>query len=562
MKKVVKLAVSMIVAIMLTIVLRMPIMAANGPEDSVVKIVWTYLTDQGVYADIKYGTSFLINENTVLTNYHNLVFINTDEKNYIIKYLNDNYGLNLTDLAPNDRHFHCYILPNRDTRVDCTIDKNVVSDIDHLDLVALQLSTPILDRTPATLGNSSSCKITDQVFAFGFPTDSLNNKEENTVDDVSVVGGNISKMTVLPYADVIEHSAQLGDGNSGGPLCNTDGYVVGINEYIIDKKNYSIQIDQVKSILDTYGISYNSPDEAPAPTATPAPGSDNADPTQSSAEEQKEVNTRNLENAIEAGRLKLKEKLKKSDENNLQSALNNAENTLKQADSQEAVDKATTELNNTIDEIQPITIDPMIIAAIAAALIVLLIVILLIVNSNNKKKAEQERRRRSLSGGVGDSVGNQGVTYPNNNFDQGGSISETTGGVGNVNVTTNPVAMGNEGTLMLDQGADGTTILNNYFEDATYLIRKKTGERVVISNSNFTIGKEKSKVDYCITDNTAISRTHAVIKKEGDEFVLVDQKSTNCSYVDGAKAYANQPVQLRDGSIIKLADEEFEFHKA
>ena len=60
-------------------------------------------------------------------------------------------------------------------------------------LLALHLSTPILDRTPVTFGNSADCKITDQVFAYGFPSDSLNNKEENTVDDVSVVSGNISK---------------------------------------------------------------------------------------------------------------------------------------------------------------------------------------------------------------------------------------------------------------------------------------------------------------------------------------------------------------------------------
>ena len=559
MKKVLKLAATMLVTLLIMAAACTPAMAENKPEEAVIKVVWTYLTDSGVYADLKYGTSFLINENTVLTNYHNLVFINVEEKNTIIEYLNAEYGLNLNDLASNDRHFHCYILPNRDTRVDCTIDPNVVSDIDHLDLVALHLSTPILDRTPVTFGNSADCKITDQVFAYGFPSDSLNNKEENTIGDVSVVSGNISKITTLPYADCIEHSAQLSDGNSGGPLCTSDGCVIGVNEYIIDKKNYSIQIDQVKSILKTYGIPFielgsitPTPTSGPDPTPTPKP----------------DLNTKVLEDAIKAAEDKLLlDNLTDSSESALRTAKSDAENVLRTADSQEAVNSAVSALNRAIDEavIKKPPVDPMIIALIAAALIVLLIVIILLVNNNKKKKMEQERRRKAYTGGSNDPSGSIGTGIGN---DLTGASLGTSGrmdpsaGLGNVNITTVPVSMGTEGTVMLNQGDDGTTLLNSSFENAPNLIRKRSGERIVLSNSNFVIGKEKSKVDYCITDNTAISRRHAIIRKDGDDFVLVDQKSTNCSYVDGAKAYPNQPVKLRDGSVIKLADEEFEFHNA
>lgn len=554
MRKILKYAATMFVTLLIMVAACMPVMAENKPEEAVVKVVWTYLTDSGVYADLKYGTSFLINDNTVLTNYHNIVFNYVEEKNDAIAYLNENYGLNLSDLASNDHHLHCYILPNRDTRVDCTVDPNVVSDIDHLDLVALHLSTPILDRTPVTLGNSADCKKPDQVFAYGFPSDSLNNKEENTIDDVSVVSGNISKMTVLPYADCIEHSAQLSDGNSGGPLCTSDGCVIGINDYIIDKKNYSIQIDQVKSILDTYGIPYNkigsNPDPSPSPEPTPP----------------EPLNTKALEDAIEAANLKLSEKLTENSESALRTAISDAENVLRTADSQEAVTRAASELNRAIDgaELKK-NVDPMIIALIAAVLIVLLIVIVLLINNNKKKKLEQERRRQAYSGSSGDGSGSIGSGVGN---DLTGNALGTSGrmdasaGLGNVSITTVPVSMGTEGTVMLNQGSDGTTFLNSNFESAAYLIRKRSGERIVLSNSNFVIGKEKSKVDYCITDNTAISRTHAIIKKDGDDFVLVDQKSTNCSYVDGAKAYPNQPVKIRDGSVIKLADEEFEFHSA
>ena len=75
----------------------------------------------------------------------------------------------------------------------------------------------------------------------GFPEDSVQNKKFNTKEDVSISDGIISKVTVTGSVDIIEHTAPLNNGNSGGPLLNADNQVIGINEFIIDQKNYSIQ---------------------------------------------------------------------------------------------------------------------------------------------------------------------------------------------------------------------------------------------------------------------------------------------------------------------------------
>ena len=92
-----------------------------------------------------------------------------------------------------------------------------------------------------------------------------------------------------------------------------------------------------------------------------------------------------------------------------------------------------------------------------------------------------------------------------------------------------------------------------------YLIRAKNNERIELNKPVFRIGKEKSYVDYFISDNTAISRSHAnVISRDGEYFV-VDTNSTNHTYVNGMMIQSNVETKIADGAKIRLANEEFEF---
>jgi hypothetical protein len=91
------------------------------------------------------------------------------------------------------------------------------------------------------------------------------------------------------------------------------------------------------------------------------------------------------------------------------------------------------------------------------------------------------------------------------------------------------------------------------------LVRLKTNERVVINKMEFIIGKDPSKVDYCIFDNSAVSRVHAKIICKNGEFFVIDNRSTNHVYVNGILIDANVEVRLSHGSHIRLGDEDFEF---
>lgn len=91
------------------------------------------------------------------------------------------------------------------------------------------------------------------------------------------------------------------------------------------------------------------------------------------------------------------------------------------------------------------------------------------------------------------------------------------------------------------------------------LRRSLNGETAIINKSNYKIGKEKSKVDFCISNNSSVSRVHAEITYENGAFYITDQNATNFTFVNGNKVNPGQKVKLNNGDKIKLSDEEFEF---
>lgn len=107
-----------------------------------------------------------------------------------------------------------------------------------------------------------------------------------------------------------------------------------------------------------------------------------------------------------------------------------------------------------------------------------------------------------------------------------------------------------------EDGSSDTTVLTR----KAYLIRIDNGRKIPISKKDFAIGKEKSKVDYCISGDTTVSRVHALIRNIGGKYYIEDQASTNYTYYEGKQIPEYKPVCLKDRSRFKLSEVEFEFH--
>ena len=121
-----------------------------------------------------------------------------------------------------------------------------------------------------------------------------------------------------------------------------------------------------------------------------------------------------------------------------------------------------------------------------------------------------------------------------------------------------PVDDGAGETSVLNEGAGETTVLGANIPGAV-LIRKKNNERITITKAEFRIGKERRKVDYCISDNTNVSRTHANVVFKDGEFFIVDKNATNGTSVNGTSVAKGGERKLVNNDVIKLADEEFQF---
>ncbi len=93
------------------------------------------------------------------------------------------------------------------------------------------------------------------------------------------------------------------------------------------------------------------------------------------------------------------------------------------------------------------------------------------------------------------------------------------------------------------------------------IVRESTQEEIIVEGINFIIGQSSELCQYSVTGNAAVSNRHArITKKKDGTYWIEDLFSTNGTFVDGMRIYQGHPTELRNGSRIFLADEQFTFH--
>lgn len=120
------------------------------------------------------------------------------------------------------------------------------------------------------------------------------------------------------------------------------------------------------------------------------------------------------------------------------------------------------------------------------------------------------------------------------------------------------------GTTVLGvEDVGGTTVLEaDVYEEPRfpYLVREKTQEEISVDKPAFRIGKERSFCDYFVSSNNAISRSHADIITKGGRYYIIDNNSTNKTYVDGRVIPVMKEIEIFSGTKLRLANEDFTFY--
>lgn len=140
-----------------------------------------------------------------------------------------------------------------------TVEAQLIGSDKNSDVALLKINKDNL--TYVNLGNSDNVIIGEWVIALGNPFGlfEVNDQPSVTVGVVSAVNMRVNADGNRVYKDMIQTDASINAGNSGGPLINADGDVIGMNTIIFTGGGYNngsigvgfaIAINRVKKIME------------------------------------------------------------------------------------------------------------------------------------------------------------------------------------------------------------------------------------------------------------------------------------------------------------------------
>ena len=141
---------------------------------------------------------------------------------------------------------------------DTKIDAKFIGGDQYSDIAIISISSKNI-KSVATLGSSKKASVGDIVFTVGSP---INNSYRGTVTRGILSGKN--RLVTIPTGNsdyysvkVLQTDAATNPGNSGGPLCNESGEVIGMisNKIVTDKLegiSFAISIEDIKNKLTSY----------------------------------------------------------------------------------------------------------------------------------------------------------------------------------------------------------------------------------------------------------------------------------------------------------------------
>jgi S1-C subfamily serine protease len=132
------------------------------------------------------------------------------------------------------------------------VPAKVVGDDLNADVALLKVNPAGLTLTPLALGRSRNLDVGTPVAAIGSP---FGQDQSLSVGVISATGRDIDSLTEFKIGNAIQTDAAVNHGNSGGPLLNSRGRVIGINAQIEstggggEGVGFAVPIDMAKRSL-------------------------------------------------------------------------------------------------------------------------------------------------------------------------------------------------------------------------------------------------------------------------------------------------------------------------
>lgn len=149
-------------------------------------------------------------------------------------------------------------LPSEATSVECSIVD--IAESGYPDYAVLKAARPVKGCKPLPLKSSELLQQGETIVALGCPAIVDEQSLNAGSNDITATTGTVARHMIMSSAgntDVVLHTAVISGGNSGGPLIDEKGNVVGLNTYgIVDSYACAVYIDYVMQILDELGIPY------------------------------------------------------------------------------------------------------------------------------------------------------------------------------------------------------------------------------------------------------------------------------------------------------------------
>ena len=134
----------------------------------------------------------------------------------------------------------------------------------EMDVAILRLADPTDKRAPLQLKRPTDDMLGIEVYAVGYPLAADLTVQAVTSfskNDATVTSGSITRFLTESGTGrhLIQTDASLSGGNSGGPLTDSDGTVIGINTYgsnLAQNLFYAVSISEVLPLMDRNSIPY------------------------------------------------------------------------------------------------------------------------------------------------------------------------------------------------------------------------------------------------------------------------------------------------------------------